>query len=229
MGAIGGDDPMGRVRLGLRGVAMTNRVGRLLVGVVGLLRRESLLRQPGWIQSWVRNRVVDRFGEPLPWYTYPAVSFLEDRLRPDMSIFEYGSGNSTLWWSSHVSHVVSCEHDELWYRELVAQLPANVEYRLIPLSEEGNYAASASREPRTFDVVVIDGRERVACARASVSALAPGGIVVLDDSQRPRYFPALEDLAQRGFRRIDFRGPRSLEWRVTQTTVLYRPDNCIGI
>ena len=46
--------------------------------------------------------------------------------------------------------------------------------------------------PGEFDLVVVDGRARVACLQHAAKRLAPGGIVLFDDTQRPRYRAGLE-------------------------------------
>ena len=51
----------------------------------------------GWIQSWNLKRPQNQDGEPQPWFTYGANRFIEARLKNDFSVFEYGSGNSTLF------------------------------------------------------------------------------------------------------------------------------------
>jgi predicted O-methyltransferase YrrM len=54
-----------------------------------------------------------------------------------------------------------------------------------------------------FDVICVDGRARVACALAAVKYLTPQGILVWDDSQRPRYAVGMR---QTGLKVHRFRG-----------------------
>jgi hypothetical protein len=42
---------------------------------------------------------------------------------------------------------------------------------------------------KEFDVVLVDGRCRVHCAEISKPLVKPGGILILDNSERPRYEP----------------------------------------
>ena len=59
-----------------------------------------------------------------------------------------------------------------------------------PGEDELDFAADADAVAQVggqFDVICVDGRARVACALASLEHLAPGGVLVWDDSQRPRY------------------------------------------
>jgi len=74
------------------------------------------LKEIGWIESFKMKMPVDKDLKPIPWMTYPFIDFISDRLRPDMEIFEYGSGNSTLWFADRVKRVDVIEHDEKWYK-----------------------------------------------------------------------------------------------------------------
>lgn len=54
----------------------------------------------------------------LPWMTYDAIAFLERTVTPEMNIFEWGSGGSTLFFAKHCKNVVSIEHDTKWSETL---------------------------------------------------------------------------------------------------------------
>jgi hypothetical protein len=55
------------------------------------------------------------FDSELPWISFAAIDRLRSVLRPDMTVFEYGSGGSTLFWARRVAHVHSIEHDPEWF------------------------------------------------------------------------------------------------------------------
>ena len=202
----------------------SNVLAMLLVG-----RRSGYLSQVGWLRSFRTGESVDRAGRPLPWYPYAATAFLEQRVTRHMSVFEYGSGSSTLWWSERVSRVVSCEHDRDWYERLRPRLPPNVEYMHVELEPGGDYSRAVSKYSCAFDVIVIDGRDRVACALNVPDALKPDGVIVWDDSDRQRYAPGCELLNAKGFARLDFTGLGPIRRQAWRTTVYYRPTNCLGI
>lgn len=183
----------------------------------------------GWPRSAVERRPVDRDGEPLPWYTYPAISFLAGRVGPGLDVFEFGSGQSTLWWARRARRVVSVEHDPDWHRAVRSRLPDNVDYRHVELAPDGEYARTVLEFERAFDVIVVDGRDRVNCARHCLTALREGGVVVWDNSERERYEPGYARLAEHGFRRLDFDGHGPVNDYGWRTTVFYRPDNCLRI
>jgi hypothetical protein len=173
--------------------------------------------------------VIDRDGNPLPWITYPAIHFLSDRVKPDFEVFEFGSGYSTLWWAKRVKRVTSVEHSIRWARILRPMLPKNVNYFRVDVVTDGDYCRTASRLCGHYDVISIDGRDRVNCCINCVEQLTERGVVLWDNSERPRYAPGREFLLQHGFRFVDFRGLGPLNGGQWQTTVFYRTGNCLGI
>ena len=187
------------------------------------------LEKCGWLQSRLSGASVTRDGKPIPWITYPALALLEQRVTPEMDVFEFGSGNSTLWWASRVRSVRAVEHDEKWARRVKAHLPANASVTHVPLEPGGVYATMASRAERAFHIVVVDGRDRVNCAMSSVGALRPDGVLLWDNSERSRYAGGLRELAKCGFRQLDLQGLAPIGIQATQTSILYRDGNCFGI
>jgi hypothetical protein len=124
---------------------------------------------------------IDRNGEPVPWYTYPAIEYLSQLDHGESDLFEFGSGNSTLFWGRRARSVVSVENDPEWHRQVtgrIAELP--VELRLVENLDE--YAAAIEAFDGPFDVIVVDGRRRFSCARRAVAKLRPGGLIVLDNA-----------------------------------------------
>ena len=67
------------------------------------------LHEVGWVRSFQDSESIDNLGNPIPWCTYPFISFIMERLNKSMELFEYGSGNSTLFYSQYVKHVISLE------------------------------------------------------------------------------------------------------------------------
>ena len=128
---------------------------------------------------------------------------------------EYGSGRSTVFFAKRLKKLVSIEHYPEWYQKVDKMLLArginNVEYLLIPKNadletndnteefhksltgeeERPEYAAYANKvlefDDDYFDFVLIDGRSRVNCGINAIPKLKPGGMFVLDNSERARY------------------------------------------
>lgn len=186
------------------------------------LLRDSALRRAGWFRSRREGFPVDAEGRPLPWLTYPAIRFLAPRIRSDFAVFEFGAGGSTLWWAERVARVVAVEHNPVWLDVVRQRAPGNA---TVLFAEAEGYPGAA--RGGLWDVVVVDGICRTDCARQSLEALTPAGVVVWDNTDEDGDGYAL--LESRGFRRLDFWGLGPLlpfEW---STSIFYRPDNCLGI
>jgi hypothetical protein len=187
------------------------------------------LTDRGWIESSRRQESVDRNGQPIPWITYPALDFLERRIRPDMTVFEFGGGNSTLWWAQRTRHVTTAEHDASWASRLIEIIPSNVKLTHVRLVKGGDYSQHAKRSGGQYHIIVVDGRDRVNCAVSSVHSLRPDGVIVWDNTERRRYDPGIRALGEMEFRHIEFRGPAPINTWESETSVFYRPGNCLGI
>lgn len=172
---------------------------------------------------------MDGKGNPIPWYTYPCTSFLGKRVGKNMHVFEYGSGYSTLWWASRAASVTSCEHDRAFHDEIAPQAPGNVTYIYRDPEVFGSYAGAVREQSRKFDIVIVDGQDRVECAKAAPDGLTDAGVVVWDNADRAIYAEGYESLYARGFRRIDFDGHGPIWIKEWTTTVFYRDNNCLGI
>ena len=193
------------------------------------LRHRGYLAERGWYRSVGTETSVDADGAPLAWYTYGAIEFLEPRVRKDMDVFEYGCGNSTLWWASRVNRVWAVEHDETWYEQMRNQLPENASLAYEANTEDDVYVTAARVPGVLFDVVVVDGRNRVQCARASIGVLKPTGVILWDNSERNGYAGGISWLLDQGFRQLEFSGIAPINFHGTCTSIFYRSNNCFGI
>jgi len=190
------------------------------------LRCHGSLKEDGWFRSVSESASVDAADNPIPWLCYPAVRFLEKRITPEMAVFEFGSGYSTLWWSRRVRKVIACEANEKWHIEIRRLAPTNTE---VVFAKEEDYPSTIALYPAAFDVVVIDGGDRVACAPAAVAGLNQHGVIIWDDTERPEYESGFDFLRQCGFARIEFSGMGPLVNIAKETSIFYRPENIFAI
>jgi hypothetical protein len=149
----------------------------------------------------------------VPWWTYRAIdvveAWLSARPRP-VRVYEYGSGASTLWLAARADEIHSVEHHRGFGEMIGAELAKhpNVSFQIVePVkstrptigsAKEGHagldfsaYVKSIEAVGGTFDLIVIDGRAREACLTESIPYLAPGGIIVFDNTKRRRYQEAI--------------------------------------
>lgn len=133
----------------------------------------------------------------LPWWNVAATREVEAFLahRPNARVFEYGAGASTAWLAARAGHVTSVEHDPQFigaFREMLGPI-ANVTLLERSIAEGPDaYVGAIAEAGGPFDLVVVDGRHRAACLAAARAHLAPGGLVLFDDSGRARYRAAIE-------------------------------------
>jgi hypothetical protein len=199
--------------------------------VVQLLVRDrnSYLQATGWIRSLQEQRPVGRDGGAVPWMNYSIVTLLRDRLTKDLRLFEFGSGYSTSFYAQLVGSVTSVEYDQAWIGTVMRMLPDNVELIYQPLDIDGKYCRVIRSSGTSYDVVVIDGRDRVNCIRQSIEALTDRGVIVLDDSQRAEYRDGADYAISKGFAALPLEGLKPTGNQIERTTVFYRRDNCLGI
>ena len=126
---------------------------------------------------------VDRDGKPLPWYTYPAIEYLSQFDYTQKKVFEFGCGNSSLFWAERAASVTSIEDNPKWFEKWQQEFHhprLDVRWR-----DEGEiYEKAIFEDGLKYDVIVVDGKRRAECAAAATKALAAGGVIILDDSDR---------------------------------------------
>jgi precorrin-6B methylase 2 len=193
------------------------------------LKRTGPLKEDGWFRSFREEASVDGDGNPIPWMTYPAIEFLKLRIRTEWSVFEFGCGRGTLWWASRVREVISLEHDHNWYQQIAPTLPKNVILNQVNLILGGAYSKKIREYQRKFDIVILDGRDRVNCAINSLEALKPSGVIIWDNSDRKEYDQGYRFLFENGFRKIEFIGFAPIVNFKSETGIFYRSGNCLGI
>jgi hypothetical protein len=194
-----------------------------------VLRTSSALKEDGWFRSFDEKASVDLHGKPIPWFTYPAYDFLKKRLPADICVFEYGCGGGTLWWATKVKEVVACEHNLDWYKKISAESPANVKIHYSDLEYGGEYSKTITKYQNKFDVVVIDGRDRVNCAKNCLPSLTEKGVIIFDDSDRKQYQSGFDFLISHGFKRIEFAGMGPGLTFKFETSIFYRANNILEI
>lgn len=183
----------------------------------------------GWFNAFDSHQAVDEYKQPIPWVTYAFIDFIKTRLTKNLTIFEYGSGNSTLFYAKHVKQVISVEHDEAWYHKIANSKALNAEMIYIPLTIDGAYSQKAKLLNQRFDIIIIDGRDRVNCCKHSLNALSASGVIILDDSEREHYQPAKNLLRENGFKEISFSGISPGLFYNKATSIFYKSVNCLGI
>ena len=193
------------------------------------LRKDSYLHTSGWIESLKRSRPSQRDGRFIPWMNYSVIQFLDERLTKDLTIFEFGSGYSSLYFAQRAGHVTAVEYDTVWVESIKAMAPDNLSLLYREHDIDGSYCRSVNETGSTFDIVIVDGIDRSNCMREATKVLSKMGVILLDDSERMEYRAAISSVETQGFRTLAFDGLKTAEWRGARTTIFYRDGNCLGI
>ncbi len=166
-------------------------------------------------------------------------------------VFEYGGGSSTLWLAERVQSLTTIEHDAGWFTRIEQALAATGRTNCTVLLRQPQDMETAPGTPSdndidyhsdkcpgtfagyvqtidqfpdsSFDVVFVDGRSRAACLHHAAGKVRPGGLLVLDDSNRESYQAAMQCL--RGWVRKDFCGIKPFQSRLGYTTCWTKPES----
>jgi hypothetical protein len=163
----------------------------------------------GHFKSSLRAAAVDRKGNPLPWYTYPAIDFVDAKDFSNKTVLEFGSGHSTFWWAKRCQSVLAFESNPEWFAYVKPALPKNAQIVNIPDDLTGLDGAVQGGK---FDLIIIDGLDRLKAARRSIELLEPEGAILFDNSEgswggdSPNAYPILQLFRTSGFSRLDFYG-----------------------
>lgn len=179
----------------------------------------------------------------LPWLPFRAIDFIEDHLKPDFTVFEWGSGNSTIWLSERVQKVISVEHDKNWYGKVKKDLEAknitnvdlffcNPDKDLKQVDEMYHqigliflsYAKVINEYPNEyFDCILVDGRARIGCIVEAQKKLKRGGLLILDNSDHYEYQGKILDDIVNNWDRVSIfgEGNNPDKW---ETTLWFKND-----
>lgn len=163
---------------------------------------DTLLERHGYARTVETKLPVAADGSPIPWYTYPAIEYFNQLDAKGLRVFEYGSGNSSLYWAHKGAEVWSVEHDSAWYESMgirSAQLKG-----LFLQESPSQYASAIADAGGDFDLIVIDGAWRNECAMTALAHLRPDGMIILDNSDW--YTDVSEYFKGQGFFQVDFSG-----------------------
>lgn len=170
---------------------------------------------------------VDKNGNPIPWYTYPAIEYISQFDYSQKNIFEYGCGYSSMFWADRAKKVVSIEDKTDWFERWKKEFQKdNLDIRW---RDEGEgYFNAIFEDNQKYDVIIVDGKRRADCARCATKQLNDGGIVILDDSDRintsKEYVDAVAALKAADLLQVDFYGFCPMN-NYTKTTSIFFSRN----
>ena len=189
---------------------------RRFLSRTGVLARLDRRRKSSFWALWLRSVLSeldfhDFITLETPWWTLRAGREVQGFLdaTPRARALEWGSGASTVWLGSLCESVVSIESDPHWATMVKGSVENHVEILTPAIPRRTHPSAIRSRRlgfrhldftdyvdavdqvEGDFDLIVIDGRAREACLEKALPRLAPGGLILFDNTNRRRYRRAL--------------------------------------
>ena len=158
-------------------------------------------------------KTYKRLKGPTPWTSPASIEIFDNFLDKNKIGFEWGSGSSTVFFAKRLQKLVSVEHNKKWFQKVSDQIKENnlknIDYHFVEinypekhLDKDGFQVAFTETQTNAykdyfslidqypdeyFDLILIDGRARVKCGEHAIPKLKSGGLLVLDNSERPRY------------------------------------------
>jgi len=164
---------------------------------------------------------IDKDGNPVPWMTYPAIFYLDQLDLRQKIIFEWGAGNSSLFFAQRAKKVKSIEYKKEWYEYVLSKKSDNID---LILADKENYASVIDADSQQYDVIVIDGEidRRFECAEYAVSHLHSTGMIVVDNSDWLEHTCAF--LRTHDFIQVDMAGLGPINNYTWCTSFFFRRD-----
>src|SRR5258708_8665484 len=60
--------------------------------------------------SFLVQKPVNAIGEPIPWFTYPSIEYINQLDLTEVSMLEWGIGSSTLYFATRCKKIISLNH-----------------------------------------------------------------------------------------------------------------------
>jgi hypothetical protein len=211
-----------------------NFIKRIIGRVLGLLLGRGVTvsiqntlilgKKYGQYQSAKEWSCINAEGLPIPWYTYPTIEYLNNLNLEGVSVLEYGSGNSSLYYLRRGAKVVSVEDDREWYEKI--KVENNDEFFDYVFSNSKNDYINRE-EINSADVIVIDGSHRPDCTEYVIENILEGNsnpsMIIFDNSDwYPRSINKLDDKVK--WIRADFYGFGPINGYTWVTSIYFNPE-----
>lgn len=147
-------------------------------------------------------------SEYIPYMNDTEIVHLMRYLDKEKDVLEIGCGHSTIFLSKLVNRLVAIEHNVEWGTQIYNKLkefglPHDI--KIIPPNypqphsfhpaqpnQFDNYVNYIKEYTEVFDLVIVDGRDRVRCATESIKNLKMGGFMIIHDFwNRSKYHSVL--------------------------------------
>ena len=160
----------------------------------------SFVFDTSWLSSDPNDNEPSNLEKGIPRMDNSEIAFLQTYLLKSENVFEFGCGGSTIFISNNqnIKNIHSVDSDIDWINKVKEDLPKKTKLRYIDINADShNWGhpkdhskiddwpkySSALLKIRNFfpDLILVDGRFRVACALKSISRMKKDSYLMIHD------------------------------------------------
>lgn len=208
--------------------------------VTGILTPISFAINSGHFKSSILEKSVNKSGKATPWLTFPCIDFLNNRSLSNMSLLEFGGGQSTIYFANKVRKLVTFEEDKQWAQYINSFALPNCKLYHVPHTAAGKFVdtqiintigqeqvsfieQTLERDfnNEKFNIIIVDGLIREAVIKICEKYLDNNGAIICDDAGG---YSFQNDMKESELQRVDFYGHSPGVYHHTCTSIYYTKD-----
>tara|TARA_R110000787_G_scaffold32139_4_gene85028 strand:+ start:29 stop:757 length:729 start_codon:yes stop_codon:yes gene_type:complete len=141
------------------------------------------------VQRFLARALFDKLYVE-PWWTFCVKRRVAEILSRDMTVVEFGSGQSTLWLAQRVGRLLAIEDNPAWHERVKQNIARmGLDNVTLELRNAADYPDVSAIPDGSVDFCVIDGLDRGRCAAAILPKIKPGGWIYLDNADKDSNLP----------------------------------------
>ena len=121
----------------------------------------------------------------LPWINYTAIKIIKIIIKKkQISVLEFGSGSSTLWWQKqNITKITSVEDNKDWYEKIKKKIKLQNKVNLFYFENKNEYISVGKTEK--YDFITVDGSVRSKCMKYILeNNIHDSSIIYFDNSDK---------------------------------------------
>ena len=189
-----------------------------------LARIDGALGQLGWLQVDFDTLLLSG-KDPVPWFSYGAIDFINQTISPDCSVLELGGGGSTRYWVGRGNSVTCIESDEAWSQKISHSSEHAANLKQVIFEKYISPETLGVLRGHKYDVILNDfngGTGRGSVVTWMVEHLNENGVIIWDNSDRMGYQAGLAELQAMGFGKLSFFGLGPINPYAFETSIFSR-------
>lgn len=160
------------------------------------------------VEGW--RHINEETGELYPWYVKPALELLDSMDLKDKIVYEYGVGDSSLWWAKRCKKLYGVESNPYWANIVnkkigdIATIRCNPnfikyteDFKAIDTKDPELYINDILKHKVKFDIVIIDGLDREECVEPAISCMKSNSVLIYDNWMQPSVTVQSEETQKR--------------------------------